>query len=163
VAGASVHTSDADLALVCRVRSRWCALPLAHVHETMRPLPAVPVAGAPPFVRGLAMIRGVPVPVVDAARLLGTHADVPPPEDDHQARFVCLHAGGRPLALAVDAVAGLRRLPAAMQQALPPLLQPAAGDVVAAIGRLDAELLLLLRASCLLPQDAWPCALQAGA
>src|SRR5688572_15607941 len=58
--------------LICRVSTRVCALPLDAVVETMRPLVVEPVAGAPGFVSGLSIVRGEPIPVVDAARLLGT-------------------------------------------------------------------------------------------
>lgn len=149
---------SADLALICRVRARQCALPLGPVRETLRPLPVEPVAGAPPFVLGLCVIRGAAVPVVDAAQLLGQALQGDAPAGTapavHAARFVTLEVEQRQVALAVDAVLGVRPVPAATLQALPPLLQQAAGDVVAAIGQLDAQLLLVLRSARLLPQDA---------
>jgi len=144
----------AHLALVCRVQQRLCALPLAHVIETMRPLPTTTVAGAPPFVCGLAVIRGAAVPVLDAARLL---CDA----DDEPGRFVMLALGAsgtpgsRHVALAVGSVLGVRAIPPASLQALPPLLQDAGADAVASIGLLDAELLLVLQASRLLSDEAW--------
>ena len=57
--------------LLCQVGSLVCALPLEHISETMRPLSLQPFHGMPPFVDGLSIIRGAPVPVVDLARLLG--------------------------------------------------------------------------------------------
>jgi purine-binding chemotaxis protein CheW len=149
-----VSDLSADLALICRVRTRLCALPLGHVQETLRPLPVEPVAGAPPFVLGLCVIRGAAVPVVDTAQLLGQASGGGSAAGE--ARFVTLEVEQRPVALAVDAVLGVRPVPAGTLQALPPLLQQAAGDVVAAIGRLDAQLLLVLRSARLLPQDARP-------
>lgn len=50
--------------LLVRFAAHTCALDLAQVVEIMRPLPIERVAGAPDLVRGLAVIRGVPVPVV---------------------------------------------------------------------------------------------------
>ncbi|KQW02895.1 hypothetical protein ASC87_00640 [Rhizobacter sp. Root1221] len=123
-------------------------MPLAHVVETMRPLPVEAVAGAPHFVRGLAVIRGMPVPVVDAAHLLG---ELAAPAN----RFVTVIAGERRVALAVDSVLGVREVPTDSLHQLPPLLQEAGGDVVAAIGLLDAELLLVLSSTRLLPDDSW--------
>src|SRR6202041_1193103 len=83
--------------LLFRARGHLCALPLAHVVETMRPLPVEPMAGAPPYVPGLGISRGRPAPAVDVARLLG--------EDDARreavaplqpsARFVTLKIAGR--------------------------------------------------------------------
>ena len=149
--GRDIHRDDPreGLALICRSHTRLCALPLAHVVETMRPLPVESLAGAPHFVRGVAVIRGAPVPVIDAAALLGAPAT---PGD----RFVTVGVGARCVALAVDGVLGVRNLAAPSLQALPPLLQEAGADVVHAIGRLDAELLLVLNGSRLLPEDAWP-------
>ena len=91
-----MSANGAELLLICRVHGRLCALPLWHVTETMRPLPIEVVAGTPHFVLGLAVIRGAPVPVVDAARLLG-EADAP------SGRWIALTAGSHPVALAVAA------------------------------------------------------------
>jgi purine-binding chemotaxis protein CheW len=94
------------------------------------------------------MLRGAPVPVIDAARLLG--------DDDAPAqRYVSLAIGERRVALAVGEVLGVRAVPPDSVQALPPLLQEAAADSVAAIGRLDAELLLVLSSTRLLPDTSW--------
>jgi purine-binding chemotaxis protein CheW len=133
--------------LICRVSTRVCALPLDAVVETMRPLVVEPVAGAPGFVSGLSIVRGEPIPVVDAARLLGTEVASP-------SRLVTLRAGTRRFALAVDAVLGVRALDPGSLAVLPPLLDEL-GDVVTAIGTLDAQLLLVLRASRLVPESVF--------
>lgn len=138
----------AGMSLFCRVQARLCALPLECVLETMRPLPLEPLPGASPFVSGLAVIRGGPVPVVDAARLFGAR-------DSNPGRWVTLAVGGRWVALAVDAVLGVAALPGESLQALPPLLKEAGPDVVEAIGIQDAELLLLLASSRLVPNELW--------
>jgi purine-binding chemotaxis protein CheW len=147
-AGHSRERPQADLSLICRVGERLCALPLGHVVETMRPLPVEAIAGAPHFVLGLAVIRGVPVPVVDTAELLGAPAT-------SVNRFVTVTVGERWVALAVSSVLGVREVATGSLHELPPLLHEASADVVAAIGRLDAELLLVLNATRLLPADAW--------
>ena len=122
-----------------------CALPVALVVETMRPLPVSPIAGAPPAVLGVSMIRGVPTVVVAIARLLSEV--VPPP-----GRFITIRLGGeRTIALAVDAVIGIRTLCDSELHPLPPLL----GDT-AAIGNLaalDAELVYALRTGQLVPDE----------
>ena len=134
------------LSLVCRVQARLCALPLEHVVETMRPLAVEPLANAPSFVLGLAVVRGEPLAVVDAARVMGM-------QDAPIGRFVTVAVGVGRIALAVGDVVGMRRLPPGSLRALPPLLHEAAGDVVDAVGLLDAELLLMLRSARLLPDD----------
>jgi purine-binding chemotaxis protein CheW len=141
-----------DRVLLCRIRGGLCALPIGEVIETMRPLPSSPVAGAPGFVSGLAIIRGIAVPVVDAARLL---AD-PTPDTGPGApvrRYVTLRSGTRMVALAVEEVIGVRPISATAREALPPLLRNAAGEVIEALASLDAELLVVLRAARLLPPD----------
>lgn len=142
--------------LVCRADVRRFALPLAAVIETMRPLPAEPFGAMPPAVTGLAIIRGTPVPVVDAARLLG-EAGGP------CRRLVTVAVAGRTVALAVGDVLGIRPFAADQAGALPPLLREAAGDAVGAIGVLDSELLLVLREARLVPDTLFEAVAQAGA
>lgn len=130
--------------LLCRVGPRLCALPLDNVVENLRPLPIMPLADAPRFVLGVSIIRGEPVPVVDIGSLFGERATAPQ-------RMVTLGADGGLVALVVDSVLGVRSLGLDSVDELPPLLQEAAGDIVSAIGTLDAELLLLLRTARIVP------------
>jgi purine-binding chemotaxis protein CheW len=134
--------------LFFRVHAGLYAMPIEHVEETMRPLPIVPIAGAPPFLSGMARIRGRPVPVVAAGTLLGGSAS-------HPTRFIVVNTEGRRMALAVDAVSGIREIPAQSLGALPSLVRSIAPDVLAAIGELDGELMLLLSASHLIPETVW--------
>ncbi|MCU1383164.1 MAG: chemotaxis protein CheW [Acidobacteria bacterium] len=137
-----------ESALLCRVRGLLCALPLEHVHETMRPLTIEPIAGVPSFLQGLAVIRGAVVPVIDAALLLSGEASQP-------TRFVTIKAGHRRIALAVDAVLGIRTIPSASLDALPLLFHDAALDAVSAVGTLDSELMLVLRGARVVPEHVW--------
>jgi purine-binding chemotaxis protein CheW len=143
-----VVESVLDFALICRVVQQYCALPLQHVIETLRPLPATPLAGAPDYVLGLSVIRGAPVPVVDAARLLGAG---PAPSSHSPSRLVLLNTGTRRVALAVDAVVGVQALDSRSQQDLPPLLREAGDGAIESLGLLDAELMLVLQSAHLLP------------
>jgi purine-binding chemotaxis protein CheW len=142
-------TARAARWLFCRIRCRLCALPVVAGMETMRPLPVTPLAAMPPSVRGLAVIRGVPTPVVDPGSLLGC------PEDPLPARFVTVKTGARTVALAVEAVIGVRELPAASIAELPRLLGAANGELRMAIGTLDAELLTVLADACWVPDSVW--------
>lgn len=113
----------------------------------MRPLPVEPVAGAPGFVRGLSVIRGGPVPVVDAAVVIGGLPSQPE-------RFVTVKVGSRRVALAVDAVVGVRAIPSRDLQGLPPLLRDAPAAILSAMGTLDGDLLLVFQSCSMLPAGA---------
>jgi purine-binding chemotaxis protein CheW len=142
--------------LVFRAGAHLCALPLAQVIEIMRPLPIEAVAGAPPYVRGLCVMRGTAVPVVDAGLLIG-EARV------EAERLVAIRTGDRVIALATETVLGIRMIGAATLAALPPLLGEAARETITAIGMLDAELLLFLRSTRIVPEDVWDHLTAAGA
>jgi purine-binding chemotaxis protein CheW len=151
-----VRGEDGDRFLLCRAGSRIAALDVRDVRETLRPLPIEPLTGAPTFVLGLAIVRGFPIPVVDADRLLGSSVSssatlISPPS----ARFVSLKLGVRSAALAVDAVLDIRTLPAEMLADIPPLLGETGADLVSVIGALDAKLLLVLEAARLVPDSVW--------
>jgi purine-binding chemotaxis protein CheW len=137
-----------DAHLLCRTGTIICALPLPSVRETMRPLPIAPLAGVPPFVLGVAIIRGAPTPVIDTGRLLGTPGSF-------AARFVTTNVLGRISALAVDSVLGVRALPDSSLAELPPLLHDVGAESVVALGVLDASLLMLLETSRMVPEPVW--------
>jgi purine-binding chemotaxis protein CheW len=142
--------SDSGPALIVTAGARACAIPVRHVSETMRPLPVERVPGGPPFIRGISVIRGGPVPVVDLSALLEGSRN-----GDVFGRFVTVKVGKRRVALAVDTVVGVRSLGAAEVQQLPPLLQGAQADLIEAIGTLDAQLLVVLRTARLVPHELW--------
>jgi purine-binding chemotaxis protein CheW len=140
--------------LLCRIDSRIGALALKDVREIMRPLPIEPLTGTPPFVLGVAIIRGFPTPVVDAGRLLDSSASPSTPIiSPSPARFVSLKLGERTAALAVDAVLDVRSLSAGTD--IPPLLREAGEQLVSVLGTLDTKLLLVLEAARLVPDSVW--------
>jgi purine-binding chemotaxis protein CheW len=116
----------------------------------MRPLPLHELADMPSFVRGMSVIRGKPVPVLDGRRLLGSSADAEP------GRYVTLVLGQQRLAaLAVDDVLGVRQIGAETLAGLPAVMNEAENRHVEALGTLDSELLLVLRPAQLLPDALW--------
>ena len=102
----------------------------------------------PSYVDGVAMIRGEPVPVVRLARLLKMDQAAEP------ARLVVVRTGRGRVALGVDGVIGVRSLKAATIQSVPPLLADAS-ELIAGLGSLDRELLIVLQASRILPDEVW--------
>ncbi|MBO9539789.1 chemotaxis protein CheW [bacterium] len=133
--------------LVVSVEARAFALRLDEVSEIMRPLSVAPMPGAPPFVRGVAVARGEPRPVVDLAMLLGASEPVAPE------RFVAVKTGERQVLLAVETVVGIQRLSAAVFEDLPPLFRQAKGHAMEAIASLDDRLLILLAGGRLVPPE----------
>src|SRR4051812_7702461 len=116
--GAGAPTDRVDrpaFMLVCRARSRLCALRAAEIVETMRPLPVEPWVGMPAFVLGVSLIRGVPTPIVDVGALFGDSAP------QAFTRFVTLRVGDRRVALAVEEVIGMRGVDTASSIETPPL------------------------------------------
>jgi purine-binding chemotaxis protein CheW len=116
----------------------------------MRPLPIESVAGTPSFVRGVSVIRGVPTPVVDLKALLESCENSP-----SYGRFVALKCDARRVVIGVDSVVGLRNLDSAQLGELPPLLRDVAIDLIESFGTLDAQLLLVLRAARIVPDEVW--------
>lgn len=125
-----MHTAT----LCVRAASFTCALPLADVVETMRPLPVKSLRGAPFHVLGLALVRGQPSVVVDVSLLLGGQAAAP------AHRFVSLRTEGQPMVLAVEAVLGIRHVDLDSMQPMPRGL----GSHTASrgLGTLDQSLIL---------------------
>ena len=146
----TVRASERSPVLVVTVGARACAIPLHHVAETMRPLPIEPVAGTPGFVRGVSVIRGAPTPVVDLKALLENGEN-----SATYGRFVTMKLGERRVAIGVDGVVGLRNLDSAQLGELPPILRDVAADLIEAIGTRDAQLLVVLRAARIVPDEVW--------
>lgn len=137
------------------VRQHLCAVPLTYVVETMRPLPVETIASAPAVVKGLAIIRGMSVPVVDLGYLLDE-------KGEEATRFVTVRTGENQVALAVKSVMGLRHLSAAALSEIPPLLSEAGEGVVASVAALDADLLMVLDTAQLIPASLWETIKAAG-
>jgi purine-binding chemotaxis protein CheW len=145
-----VYAAQSSGVLIVTTGRHTCAIPLHHISETMRPLPVEPLAGTPRFVRGASVIRGAPTPVVDLGALLERG------ENGHACgRFVTVKAGVRRVALAVDAVVGVRSLDSARLEELPPLLRDADADLIEAIATSDMQLLVVLRTGRIVPDQVW--------
>jgi purine-binding chemotaxis protein CheW len=136
--------------LVCRIGTGMCALPVRHVVEIMRPLPIERLSGVAPFVLGVSVIRGLPVPVVDAGQLV--HG-----ERQAVSRFVTMRVdtSERVVALAVTEVLGLSPLPDTALTGLPPLLGGPRRQEIVAMGVVDAGTLLVLDCARTVPESVW--------
>jgi purine-binding chemotaxis protein CheW len=122
----------------------------------MRPLPIETLAGAPPYVKGVCLVRGEPVPVLHVGLLVGDR-------ETGFNRLVRVKVGQRVVALAVDTVLGVRTAGAEKLEDLPPLLSSAAADTVTAIGTLDRDLLYVLDGARIVPEGVFALLETAGA
>lgn len=136
-----------DAYLICRAGRHLCAMSTTHIVETMRILPISALSGTPDYVRGMSVIRGTPVPVLDLPRLLNIGESQPQ-------RLITINIGGRIIALLVDAVIGIRSIASDSVRDLPALLRDAGGETVSTIGILDAELLLFLNNMRIISESA---------
>ena len=155
-AGAALDAAEFAITswLLCRASSHHLALPMQHVVETMRTLPIQTVRSTPAIVRGLCVIRGEPTPVIDAAMLFDDRAC-------HGERLVTVRTGKRTVALAIDAVIGVRAIATRDLRQMPPIM----GDVqsIAAAKILDDELVFFLNAARVVPEDVFDRCMTEGA
>jgi purine-binding chemotaxis protein CheW len=148
---ASASEDAGGMSLVFRAGSMLCALRLDEVIETMRPLDVRPLAGTPSYVRGVTIMRGVPTPVVDVARLVGG-------EQAGVSRFVAVRTEHGPVAFATGPVLGIRTVAPDAPPGHSALLGGASSRLVAGVGTIDAEPIILLQSMRVLPDDVWAAA-----
>jgi purine-binding chemotaxis protein CheW len=138
------HQSSITDWLLCRDGPHQFALPVTHVIETMRMLPIRSLAGAPPMVRGICIIRGAPTPVIDSALMFNDRPS-------QCQRLVTVRTGRRTIAFATQAVLGVEAIRADALERLPPLLSNV--QTIAAVRALDGELVFLLQIARIIPDD----------
>jgi purine-binding chemotaxis protein CheW len=141
----------AGAALVFRAGPLFCALPLDEVAETMRPLPTRPLAGTPPYVRGLTILRGAPAPVIDVTRLLTGMAG-------ETVRYLAVRAGRGPVACATGPVLGVRRVEVEPPDGPAVRFTGVARALIAGVGTVGTDPLLLLRGIHAVPDEVWEAA-----
>jgi purine-binding chemotaxis protein CheW len=90
-----------------RIGAEDYAVDIMRVREIINPLPVTPVPRAPRFIEGVVRLRSEVIPVVDVRKRFG----LPPLEPTRKTRFLVVRIGGRRLALVVDEVTEVVRLP----------------------------------------------------
>ena len=143
------------LAQLCafRVAGEDYAIDIMRVREIIHPLPITPVPRAPAFVEGVVRLRGDVIPVLDVRKRFGLPAAAP----TRKSRFLVVNVAGRRLALAVDEVREVLRIPRSEIRPAPALGPPGAPRFFlgacggeGAGGRAAAPLRLLLNVKALL-------------
>jgi purine-binding chemotaxis protein CheW len=102
-----------------RVGGRECAVDVLRISEVLRPVPITPLPAAPRFVEGLIELRGRFLPVVDLRKRFD--ADAPAAGD--RSKYIVAPLHGTSVALVVDDVSGVERIPADLIQPPPNLAE----------------------------------------
>ncbi|HUL59682.1 MAG TPA: chemotaxis protein CheW [Anaeromyxobacteraceae bacterium] len=100
-----------------RVAGEDYAVDIMRVREIIPPRPVTRVPRAVAFVEGVVRLRGEVVPVVDLRRRLG----FPPEPPTRKTKLVLVRVGPSTLALVVDEVCEVLRVPRSEIRAAPPL------------------------------------------
>ncbi len=107
--------TTATLQVACfRVADRDCAVDVMRIAEVLRPVPVTPLPSAPPFVEGIIELRGRFLPVIDLRKRFGG-------EERAAGKYVVAPMGETSVALVVDEVMGVERIPTDQIQAPPAL------------------------------------------
>jgi purine-binding chemotaxis protein CheW len=105
-----------------RVGGEDYAVDVMRLREIIHPLPVTRVPRAPAFVKGVVRLRGEVVPVLDVRERLGVEASPP----TRKTRFLVVSVADRRIALVVDEVCEVLRLPRSELRPAPPLGGPGA-------------------------------------
>lgn len=103
-----------------RIGGEDYAVDIRRVREIIHPLPITPVPRAPAFVEGVVRLRGEVLPVVDVRKRFGL-AGQPP---GARTKFLVVQVAGRRLALVVDQVADVLRVPRSEIRPAPAFAMP---------------------------------------
>jgi len=106
---AGAPAGDGVLAQLCtfRIGGEDYALDIMRVREIIHPLPVTPVPRSPAFVEGVIRLRGDVIPVVDVRKRFG----LPTAPATRASRFLVVTVARQRLALVVDEVCEVVRLP----------------------------------------------------
>ena len=98
-----------------RVADRDCAVDVMRISEVLRPVPVTRLPSAPPFVEGIIELRGRFLPVIDLRKRFGGG------EERAAGKYLVAPMGETSVALVVDEVTGVERIPTDQIQAPPSL------------------------------------------
>jgi purine-binding chemotaxis protein CheW len=90
-----------------RVGDEEYVIDIRRIREIVQPLPVTAVPRAPEWMDGVVNLRGEVVPVLDVRTRLGLPARLP----SRRTKLLIVHVGGRVLALVVDGVSEVVRIP----------------------------------------------------
>ncbi|MEN9938300.1 MAG: hypothetical protein RLZZ387_4879 [Chloroflexota bacterium] len=140
----------ADLYVLCHVGGAVYAIPARSVRHAEL-VPAIArLPDAPPYVEGVAIVRGHVLAVVSLRLRLG----LPSQPHDMRARLVVVRHGEHAAALLVDSAREFLRIPAEVVQPAPEGLGEPGTGFLAGVARLGERLILILRVDAILGELA---------
>ena len=123
------------------VSGRECAVDVLRIAEVLRPVPVTPLPAAPGFVEGLIELRGRFLPVVDLRKRFAAAR----PTDPGRGKYIVAPLHGTSVALIVDDVSGVERIPADLIQPPPNLAEGRiAPGFVSGVVRWNERVLMVL-------------------
>lgn len=133
-----------------RVSGRECAVDVLRIAEVLRPVPVTPLPKAPPFVEGLIELRGRFLPLID----LRKRFDGEPAGDRDSGKYIVAPLHGTSVALVVDDVSGVERIPADLIQPPPNLASGrVAPSFVSGVVRWNDRVLMVLDLEAILTEE----------
>ncbi len=122
------------------------AIDILEVQEIARVLPVRPIPEAPMFLDGVVNLRGKVVPVMDLRKRL----QLPVAEASAETRMIVVKNGGRPVALLVDSVSEVLRLPQESLEEAPSMVSSIDARYVRRVAKQNDRILILLDVAQLL-------------
>jgi len=133
-----------------RVSGRECAVDVLRIAEVLRPVPVTLLPDAPRFVEGLIELRGRFLPLLDLRKRFSADA----PADRDRGKFIVAPLHGTSVALVVDDVSGVERIPSELIQPPPTLADGRiAPRFVSGVVRWNERVLMVLDLDAILSEE----------
>jgi purine-binding chemotaxis protein CheW len=123
-----------------RIGQETFGLPIALVHEIVRPPEITNVPHAPEYVEGVMNLRGRIVPVIDLRRRF----DQPAVENQRKNRVLVADVDGRAVGLVVDSASEVLKINEAQIEPPPNVFADKATNYVTGVAKYDGRLIILV-------------------
>jgi len=132
--------------VIFRVGGQEFAFNVFHVQRILRWEAPAPLPKAPPFLEGILQVQGAVVPVID----LRKRFELRDAQLREETRTVVIELDGLTVAVVVDAVLEVRRVPADAVAPPPPMVRGLAAEYIQGIITVQQRTILLLQTAKLL-------------
>lgn len=134
---------ERDQYLVFTVKTQEFGIQAMRIQEISVPLPVTEVPNAPPYVEGIANLRGYLVSVINFRKKFGFETK----EKDEDTRIIMVEHSGFPIGIIVDSVEEVIKIPDDKVQKLPETTTTQMSEeYITGVGILEGRLIILLDA-----------------